>query len=89
MQLGKILGARGLTTTPVVERAYHVRRVAKVVCGFACLILLVCACAEYAQVSGRIDAKVMYNSGNVIHDSLVIFAGVVIAGLGVMLAVED
>jgi hypothetical protein len=87
--IGKILGARTTSSTAPIGRSHHIKRGARVVCGFAALILFLCACAEYAQVSGRIDAKVVYNSVNVIHDSLVIFSGVVIAGLGVMLAVEE
>jgi hypothetical protein len=89
--IGKIFGARlgGSPMPPPKVLSSHFRRGTKVVCGSACLILLMAACAEYAQVSGRIDAKLVYNAANVIHDSVVIFVCVVAAGLGVMLAVED
>jgi hypothetical protein len=66
-----------------------VKRGIRIVCGCGCLLLFLLACAQYAQVSGRIDEKVKYNTENVVHDSYWIFAGVVLAGLGVILAVEE
>jgi len=84
--IGKIIGVRHNHGDP---NPHNVRRAIRVVCGSSCLLLLVLACAEYSQVSGRIDAKVDYNTENVVHDSFMIFAGVVAAGLGVILVVEE
>jgi hypothetical protein len=87
--IGKILGAKATTGTTPPKVSDHFRRGIKILCACACVALLFAASTEFAQVSGRIDARVGYNSGNVIHDSLVIFLCVVVAGFGVMLVVEE
>jgi hypothetical protein len=86
--IGKALGASH--AAPAKKDAiYHARRCTRVICGCACLALLCIASGEFAQISGRIDAKALYNTANVIHDSVVVFACVVAAGLGVMMVVEE
>lgn len=86
--IGKALG----TNQPVPDKKdwiYHAKRLTRIICGCACLALLCVASGEFAQVSGRIDAKTAYNATNVVHDSLVIYACVVAAGLGVMMVLEE
>jgi len=86
--IGKVLGTRHVPPNPP-NRTYHFKRLARIVCACACVALLFTSSAEFAQVSGRIDAKVDYNSPNVVHDSIAVFLCIVAAGFGVMLLVED
>jgi hypothetical protein len=85
--IGKILGVRHVS--PDDGPGQKFKRGIRIVCGCACVLLLLLSCSEYSQVSGRIDSKTVYNSVNVIHDSLWIFFGTVVAGLGVIVNVEE
>ncbi len=86
--VGKALGANPLTPAKK-DWIYHGKRLTRIICGCACLALLCVASGEFAQVSGRIDSKAAYNATNVVHDSLLIYACVVAAGLGVMMVLEE
>jgi hypothetical protein len=86
--IGKALGATHAVPA-IKDKIYHAKRLTRVICGCACLALLCIASGEFSQISGRIDSKTMYNASNVVHDSVVVFACIVAAGLGVMMVVEE
>lgn len=58
-------------------------------CSCFSVVMLLVASALYASVSGRIEARLTYNSDTVARDSLLLFGGVVAAGFGVILVTED
>src|SRR5690242_19937666 len=55
--IGKIFGSKNKHSAVANGVGDHVRRGVKILCGCVCMVLLLAACAEYAQVSSKIDAK--------------------------------